>query len=48
MEDVVSRACPEGTLDAGQRETQCGDSISVFSAQAGYGPPKVSELDELS
>ena len=39
MEDVVSRAGPEGTLNAGQMETQCGGSVSEFSTQADYGAP---------
>ena len=43
MENVVSQARLEGTLDAEQRETLCGGSVSAFSARADYGPPK--ELD---
>ena len=39
MEDFVSQVDPEGMLDAGQRKTQCGGSVSAFSARADHGPP---------
>ena len=47
MENVVSQARPEGTLDAERRETLCGGSVSAFSARADYGPPKELELYKL-
>ena len=39
MTVVVGQVGPEGALNAWQRETLCGGSISAFSAIADYGPP---------
>ena len=40
MEDVVSQAGPEVVLDAGQKKTQCGGTVSAFPPELIMNPQK--------
>ena len=44
MEDVVSQAGPEVVLDAGQKKTQCGGTVSAFPPELIMNPRTVPRM----